>query len=292
MDRRVYLGGGIIVAAAAVFGIRIAMNSGAKSGLDDALNHLPPGFTATHGAVTFNGLTGEARVHDLVVTRNGAPLFSAGDVAVSGIGEQDATGMPKRIGDIVLHDASAGPYKHIERVHLSGLNLENLRQIMDPAAYPGGKPAWTDRRPLLEHCDVHGIEGAQTTPGVKGGPPIVTKFTIGTSTVDGLRASQLLAPPDLNGSPIAVAAAFERSMAEDSASVRDIGFAATGPASVTGHIASGSSGHYDGGRVDRMSLEDVSVTTTTPAGKHGARGHDSTRHRYLEDAGRSAGGAG
>ena len=43
MDRRVLIGGGIVAVAVAVVGVRMASNSGAKMGLDDALTHLPPG---------------------------------------------------------------------------------------------------------------------------------------------------------------------------------------------------------------------------------------------------------
>ena len=270
MDRRILLGGGIIVAALAVVGIRMAVNTGAKSGLDDALNHLPPGFTATHGPVTYNAITGEATVRDLTLAKNGTRIFAAGNVAVSGIGAMDASGTPKHIGSVVLHDASGGPYQHIDRIDLTGLSLANLRDVMDPAAYPGGKPAWTDKRPILDHLVVHGLSGTQATPAPANVPPGTpggeARFAAGTITVNGLRMSQLPAPPDLAGNPAMVSVAIEQSMAQDSGTLKDMTITVTGLAPATIQIASGATGHFDSGRVDTMSLTGFTMTTGKPAG--------------------------
>jgi hypothetical protein len=270
MDRRILLGGGIIVAAVAVVGIRMAVNTGAKTGLDDALNHLPPGYTATHGAVAYNAITGEATVRDLTVSKNGATLFTAGNVAVSGIGAMDGSGTPKHIGSVVLHDASGGPYQHIDRIDLTGLSLANLRDVMDAAAYPGGKPAWTDKRPILDHLAVHGVSGTQAYPAPANQPPGTpggdAKFAVGTLTIDGLRMAQLPAPPDLAGNPALVSVAIEQSMAEDSGSLKDMTVTVTGRTPATIRIADIATGHFDSGKVDVMSLDGLTMTTAKPAG--------------------------
>jgi hypothetical protein len=272
MDRRVLIGGGILAVAVVVVGVRMASNSGAKMGLDDALTHLPPGFTATHGPVTYNALTGAATVRDLVLSKDGKILFSAGDVAVSGLGAQDATGTPVRVGEVVMHDASAGPYKHIERIDLTGLSPATLRQVIDPASYPGGKPAWTDKRVVLEHGEIHGIAGEQASPQMVRGQTIDTSFSIGTVTIDGLRLSQLAAPPDFQGAPLVLVAALEQSMAQDASTLKDMQFSATGPSPVKGTIARASSTHFDGGRLDAVSIEDMAFTTAKPAGRFSVAG--------------------
>jgi hypothetical protein len=264
MDRRVIIGGGIVVVAVAALGVRMAVNSGAKSGLDDALTHLPPGFAATHGAVTYNALTGQAQVRDLVVTKDGARLFTAGDLAVSGIGDRDASGTPKRIGEIVIHDASAGPYQHIQRIDLTGVELATLREIIDAAAYPGGKPAWTDKRPVLAHMEAHGIDGSQTT--TTRGITVDTKFATALITLDGVRMSQLPAPPDLHSDAPGQIALAELAMAVDASTVKDITFSVDGAAAAHGHIAHITNGKADGGHVGEFSGEDIGITTAKPAG--------------------------
>jgi hypothetical protein len=266
MDRRVVIGGGIVAVAVVAVGVRMASNSGAKAGLDDVLAHLPPGFTATHGPVTYNALSGAATVRDLVLSKDGKILMSAGDVAVSGIGAQDATGTPEHIGEVVLHDASAGAYHHIARIDLTGLSLSTLRQVMDPAAYPGGKPAWTDKRPVLDHAEIHGVGGEQASPSLGQGQTIDTSFSLGTMTMDGLRLSQLPAPPDYHAPPLVLIAAIEQSMSQESSTLKDMRFSATGPSPVQGRIARASSTHFDGGKVESMSIDDMSFSTTKPDG--------------------------
>ena len=59
--------GGVVIAGAAVIGLRLLTHRGAEQGLDLAIEGLPPGFTATHGPVTFNPVTGTAHLERLVV---------------------------------------------------------------------------------------------------------------------------------------------------------------------------------------------------------------------------------
>jgi hypothetical protein len=266
MDRRVLIGGGIVVAALAVVGVRSAMNTGAKSGLDSLLTHLPPGITVTHGDVSYNGLTGEAHIRDLGVARDGVPVFAAGEVSVSGIGALDASGTPQRIGEIIMHDVTSGPATRIAKIDLTGLALANLRQVIDPAFYPGGKPAWTEKRTILEHGTATGLVFTQTgVPGAKG-QVVDVKFTIGGYGFDGLRLSQLPAPPDATAAPLGVIAAIETHMSYDSNTGRDADFSVSGPSQVSGHFGVIKSGAFDNGRLSDMTLGDFSMTTGKPAG--------------------------
>jgi hypothetical protein len=264
MDRRVVIGGGIIVAAVAAIGVRSAMNTGAKTGLDAALSHLPPGITVTHGAVTFNGLTGEAHIRDLGVARDGVPLFAAGDVAVTGIGAADASGTPARIGEIIMRDASGGAYKHIGRIDVSDLSLGNLRQVLDASFYPGGKPAWTDKRPILAHLVLTDIEAAQTQVTAKG--PVDTKVTIGTTSLDGLRLSQLPSPPGTAEALPVVLALLDTHMAQDASMAKDTDFTVSGASAAHGHLGLLKAGAFDNGHIDDVTAADFSVTTQKPAG--------------------------
>jgi hypothetical protein len=266
MDRRVVIGGGIIVAALAVVGVRTAMNTGAKTGLDAMLAHLPPGITVTHGDVTFNGLTGEAHIRDLGVARDGVPLFAAGDVSVTGIGALDASGTPQRIGEIVMHDASGGPYKHIGRIDLSGLSLANLRQVLDASFYPGGKPAWTDKRPILAHAMATDIEIAQGGVVAAKGQTVDVKITVGAAGLDGLRLSQLPAPPSMTDTALTVVAGVEGHMAYDGNMAKDIDFSVSGPSGAHGHFGLVKSGAFEDGHGSDVTMADFSVTTAKPAG--------------------------
>ncbi len=275
MNRRVVIGGGLVAVALVLLGVRLASNSGARMGLDEALAHLPPGYSATHGAVTYSALTGTAHLRDLAIFHNGAPFFAAGDVTVSGIGAQDETGTPRRIGEIVLHDASGGPYKHIARIDLSGLYPATLRAVLDAAAYPGGRPAWTDKRLVLEHGELQGVEGAQSTQ-TTAAQSVNVKFGVGALTAEGVRLSQLAAPPDVNAQPAVLAASVEARMSQEGGTIRDVTFSVDGPAPAHGSLGRSTSSKFDGGRLAEFTLQDLTIGTDKPAGTvslQGASGH-------------------
>ena len=284
MDKRIVIGGGVVAVALVLLGVRLASNSGAKSGLDAALAHLPPGYTATHGAVTYNALSGEAHVRDLAVFRLGAPVFAAGDVAVSGIGAQDETGTPRRVGEIIIHDASGGPYKHIDRIDLSGVYPATMREVFEARAYPGGKPAWTDKRLVLEHGEIHGVEGGQSAVQAGRAGMVDSTFGMGALTIDNVRLSQLSAPPDPSAPPMVLVAAVEAHMSGEGWTMRDMSFSATGKSAVHGGIARMSSAKYDGGVVSDFDLQGMVITTNTPPGTitiDGMGGHDLDGSKML-----------
>jgi hypothetical protein len=135
---------------------------------------------------------------------------------------------------------------------------------MDPSAYPGGKPAWTDKRPVLEHAEIHGIDGEQTSLQTAQGVTVDAKFTIGTVTIDGLRLSQLSAPPDYAANAVVLIASIEASMSQDGSTMKDMDFSATGPAPFKGHIGRATAAHFDAGSVDTVSADDITASGSKP----------------------------
>jgi hypothetical protein len=176
MQREVKIGLAMVVAGLAVFAaVRFGSGPAAKTGLDLALANLPPGWAATHGAVSYNALSGDARVDNLVITQNDMIVFSAASVLASGITGVTPTAPPKRIGHLIVKDASGLYVKHIGRIEIDGLEVENIRKLFDPAFYPGGKPASDAMLPVVAGFDgadigVHiDLAGMPVRPGL---PPM------------------------------------------------------------------------------------------------------------------------
>lgn len=155
MQRDVKIGLGVVVVGLAVFAaLRFGGGPAAKSGLDLALANLPPGWSATHGAVTYDALSGNAQVRDLVVTHDDQIVFSAAAVLASGISGITPTSPPKRIGHITIKDAAGtAMLRHVGRLELDGVEVENFRKIFDPASYPDGKPVSDAKLKLIEQID-------------------------------------------------------------------------------------------------------------------------------------------
>jgi len=145
--------GAVALVAVAVVAVRFGGSGAAKNGLDAALANLPPGWKATHGTVSYDALSGQAQVDDVVVTRDGQPFLTAGSVLASGIEGVTPTTPPTRIGKIVVRDLAAKLYRHVGRWELDGVEVANLRTVFDPAAYPNGKPASTAPLKLLASMD-------------------------------------------------------------------------------------------------------------------------------------------
>jgi len=110
-----------------------------RATLDQALASLPPGYTATHGATDYNPITDTLTIHDLVLSRDGRKLVSAGLVVAK------------------------------------GAHIEALRAVFDPDAYPDGKPAWSDRRSLLGHLDVQSLRIEAAAPD---GTPLLIRHAV------------------------------------------------------------------------------------------------------------------
>ena len=119
----------VLVIAGAFLAVRLGGRHEARSVLEQSLASLPPGYTATHGATDYDAITDTFTVHDFVLRHDGLKVAGAG-VAV-----------------------------------VSGAHPQALQAVFDPASYPDGKPAWTDRRPLLGHVDLTALELYPPTPG-------------------------------------------------------------------------------------------------------------------------------
>jgi hypothetical protein len=263
--RRDILIGGAIVLAVGLIGLRFVGNHVASTSVDAALAHLPPGYSATHGAVSVDPASGASHVDKLVLLRNGQPLFSADDVTLTGLGAPDADGVPARLGHLTAHGAAFLTYRHIDRIELDGVALHNLRALIDPHSYPNGKPASADRMDLLASSDVFGATMHVEPPPPKNGGPIVAPFdvTVQHAHAEGIRSRLFAAPPTPEAlQDPAFVTDLARAVAETSASVEGIN-AQLPQGSFT--LGSETVQGYDAGRVQRASLEAIGwVGTTVP----------------------------
>jgi hypothetical protein len=124
----------------------------ARTTLDETLAALPPGYTATHGGTGYDAITDTLTIHNVVLSRDG-----------------------RKIG-------------HADKVTLSGAHFAALRAVFEPDAYPQGRPAWTDRRPLLGNLAVDALD---IEPDGPGSAPL----TIRQIVLDGLSGRPFIRPP-------------------------------------------------------------------------------------------------
>jgi hypothetical protein len=194
----VVAGIGVVVVVGGLVMLRHHGGGVAGLGVDALLGQLPPGTTATHGAVSFDPAAGTASIEKLVITKDGQTVFAADNVTATGIEGLSASAPPRRIGHITVTNAAAGKlYEHIARIEIDGLAPETIRQILDASAYQDGKPAWTDRRILVDSVEAFGITGHGDAPPNQTGPVRITgtDITIAHSKISGLSGRQLSAPP-------------------------------------------------------------------------------------------------
>jgi hypothetical protein len=255
--------GGAAFVVAAFVGIRIASNRGASGGVDVLLSQLPPGYTATHGAIAFNALTGTAHLSDLVINHNGVAVLTAGRVDVSGIGSL-VGGWPARVGHVTMNDITAPPtLRHIDRVEADGIETGTLRTLFDPAAYPGGRPAYTDRRPVLGDLQIFAIVLHLQPPA--GGDSTPYDVTIKHEELNDFSARQFAAAPTSDAmkqpafsADLLTAIAFREAAGEEVRSdIPGAGLLGIGHATVK---------DYDGGKIGDDALRDISfVSSKKPA---------------------------
>lgn len=159
MDRTVKLGLGAAVAIAV--GVAVALRFGAgtaaKTGLDQLLANLPPGWRATHGAVSFDALGGNGRVDNLVLLQNGQMVVSCASVAASGVSGMAPNAPPRRVDRFTLTDCSGPHIRHLGQLTLSGVQVDNLLRLFDPSAYPNGKPASDALMPIVSSIAAHDL---------------------------------------------------------------------------------------------------------------------------------------
>jgi hypothetical protein len=233
MQRRVLLGAGAAILVAAALGLKFAGRHEAArvvdSDIDQIAAALPPGYTATHGATDVNPITGTVTVHALAVSLDGKPFWSA------------------------------------DTVSFTGLNQQALHDVFDPAAYAGGRPAWTARRTLIENATASGVtipDEDRPTGGLK----------IGSITLHHVRGRPFMLPPtrDQVKSP-AFRADAALAFALQSLDLRDLSVnasAAPQPTRLT--VGTVTLRDYDGGRFAKASIEKTALDVQPTAAKRNA----------------------
>jgi hypothetical protein len=255
--------GVVALGVVGVVAVRMGGSKAAKSGLDDALNNLPPGWAATHGAVTYDALSGQAEVDNLVVTRDGKPFLAAASVLATGIHGASASAPPTSIDKIVVKDLTGQTYRHVAHLEIDGLEVANLRTVLDPAAYPNGKPASTDLLKLVTSIDGSDAQLHVDVPpppaGTKG--PKITSVDMHVDHFhnDGISARQFAAPPR-NGSlqDYAFIADAARAVSYDGASAKGVTETLPGIGAVT--VGTASVANYANGKVGSEEIRDIAFT--------------------------------
>jgi hypothetical protein len=244
---------GIGVAALAVAGlvaVRFGGSQAAKTGLDQVLANLPPGWTATHGPVTYNALAGAAEVEGLVITHDGQRFLAATSLTATGIHGMTATSWPTLIDKVVIKDLSGTTYRHVAHVDIEGLHLVNLVSVFDVGSYPHGKPSSTAPLKLLASLDASDAQVHIELPPQAGNGPKIGALDLhaGHFHSDGLSARQFSrAPTDGAFQDPVFVADVARAVAQDNAAIKDLTDSAPGVGSA--HIDSATASDIRGGRL-------------------------------------------
>ncbi len=201
MSRRATLlaGTGFLLATAATWAL---LTRGAPAPvLDRLLANLPPGVAITHGAVAYDPVSQTLTVDDVTATTNGKFPIHAAHLTITGI---TLTTPPTRIAHVSAdtityainlplpaESGSGTPAVHavghseIGHLHISDIDIAALHDVFDPAAYPGGKPAWTDNRVVIGQIDATQMSDTISWP-VKGGAIVTGNDTVATVRVVGI----------------------------------------------------------------------------------------------------------
>lgn len=248
MQRGLLLGAGaVILIAGGALALRAVshheVTGAAEQKVDQELAELLAGASVTHGPIVEDGLTSTATVHDLSVTRPGGESWTAATMVLSGV-----------------HAAA-------------------LRDVFDPAAYPNGHPAWTDRRKLLGDVTLNSVRVSMT-----GDQPSV--LTIEKAELHGLRGHPFATPPNAqNRTQPGFAADAAQAFAYDSESITNLVASVQGPNPVKMTIASASGDGYDSGKLAALAVKSLALDGSTGAkhtpvhltvGALGLKGADAT----------------
>lgn len=222
MQRSLLLGAGAIALAAVGFAALRGMtrNEAGKAtdqGIQQLLANLPPGWQVTHGPVDYNPLTSTATLHDLKITRPGRVEWTA------------------------------------ETLTVSGADAQALRDVFDPASYPAGKPAWTDRRLLLQDMAAHNVHAH-----VEGASKL--DYSIAAVTLHRLSGRPFLLPPTPeNREDPKFAADAALAMAADSAEETETHVTQTDGQGSSFTIASVRVSNYDAGKLAAFTVKGMAL---------------------------------
>lgn len=214
MQRGVLLGAGAVVLAVVGFmAFRSTTNRqvghALDQGIDQLLTRLPPGYAVRHGATEANPLTSSLTVHDVVVLHDGATIWTADQVTVSGADRQA------------------------------------LQDVFDPASYPNGHPAWSDRRLLIADASARNLHA--TAPGADS---LMRSYTLHR-----LSGRPFLLPPtkENRGRPEFLADAA-LAFSVDSLEGRDEKLTTTAKSSATIAIGGLALSDYDAGKIGSLAF--------------------------------------
>jgi hypothetical protein len=203
---------------------------------------------------------------NFVLTHNGVAVLTASDANVTGIGSI-AGGVPKRIGHVTLKDMSApGWAAHVDRLEADGLETANIQALSDPAAFVNGKPAWTDRRPVLASLKLFGTVLHVPADLAKHVPAY--DLSIKREHVDGISARPFALPADIDAArQPAFTASVLQAMAIDNEGDEDVKADIPGVGKLT--VDSDTAQKFDGGRVAHYEIDGIGfVAEKTPGTAH------------------------
>ncbi len=222
MQRSVLLGAG---AAIVIVGGALALRAvshhevtgQAAQAVDHELAELLAGAHVTHGPIVEDGLTGTATVHDLAVAQPDGQSWTAGTMVLSGV-----------------HTAA-------------------LRDVFDPANYPNGHPAWTDRRKLLGDLTLNTVHIS-----AKGDQP--GDITIAKAELHGLSGRPFALPPTAqNRTTKAFATDAVMALAFDSERVTGLSVVAQGKDAFKLTMATAGADGYDLGKLASLDVKSLAL---------------------------------
>ncbi len=248
MQRGLLLGAGaVILIAGGALALRAVshhqVTGAAEQKVDHELAELLSGASITHGPIVEDGLTGTATVHDLAVARAGGESWTAATMVLSGV-----------------HAAA-------------------LRDVFDPANYPNGHPAWTDRRKLLGDVTLNAVHVS-----AMGDQP--GELTIEKAELHGLRGRPFALPPTAqNRAQPGFRADAALAFAYDSERITNLAVSVQGASPVKLSIASAGGGGYDSGKLAALDVASLRLDGSTgpkhtsvrlAVGALGLKGADAT----------------
>ncbi len=230
MQRSVLLGAGAAVLIVAG-GLAVRAVTRQQAGqtvdqtIDQVLASLPPGTALRHGATDYNPLTGTLTLHDVAYAQADGARWTAAKVAIS------------------------------------NANGQALREVFDPAAYPQGHPAWTDRRLLVGEAVASTVHGS-----LPGATPV--EISIDQVTLHRLSGHPFATPPtpEARATPGYLAASAE-AFAFDREESRGLSVTARAPQGVKMTVGSAKASGYDAGKTASLLLANVAIDAGRPGHK-------------------------
>jgi hypothetical protein len=189
------------------------------------LPYLPPGTTVEHGAADVNPLTGTLTLHALVLKRDGKIYLTA------------------------------------DTMSLAGVDRQALRDVFDPAAYPGGHPAWSGSRRLIGDLSITGLH-------VTDAAPAQGNAHIGSITLHNLTGRPFALPPTPENSKLPqFQADAALALGVQSLALRDVRVISLAPKATELKLGEFSVAGYAGGKLDDVTLKTGEVIVTAKPGE-------------------------